>query len=87
MALDDTGNPFELSPDPLLNEVTPFVSGIKLGEEFDVHKTVEGLLCRADIFGLNLYDTSMGEKVEKIFKELCSGPCAVRRVIHRVVSE
>ena len=32
MAIDDAGNAFELSPDPLLDTVCPYVEGFKLGE-------------------------------------------------------
>ena len=36
MAVDDAGNAFELSPDPLLDTVCPYVEGFKLGETKDV---------------------------------------------------
>ena len=87
MALDDEGNPFELSPDPLLKEVTPYVSGIELGKAFDAHSVLEPVLSRSDIFGLNLYETVLGERVENIFTRLCSGAGAVRKVIHETVGE
>ena len=32
MAVDDAGNAFELSPDPLLDTVCPYIEGFKLGE-------------------------------------------------------
>ena len=53
MGIDDNGQKFELSPDPLLNEVCPVVANVKLGQKFDVHATVEPLLKRADIFGVH----------------------------------
>ncbi|MCQ2585022.1 MAG: mannitol dehydrogenase family protein [Treponema sp.] len=87
MAIDDEGKAFELSPDPLLSQVTPVVAGIKLGEAFDVHAVCSQILCREDIFGQDLYKTNIAGKVEKIFAELCSGTGAVRRVIHETVSK
>ncbi len=87
MAIDDEGKAFELSPDPLLSQVTPVVAGIKLGKTFDVHAVCSQILCREDIFGQDLYKTNIAGKVEKFFAELCSGTGAVRRVIHETVSK
>ena len=81
MAIDDNGNKFELSPDPLLNDVCKYVADVKLGEKFDVHATVEPLLKRADIFGVDLYQAGLGEQVEKYFEKLCEAAGAVRKAI------
>ena len=85
MGVDDNGEKFELSPDPLLPQVTPVVAGVKLGEKFDVHATVEPILSKAGIFGVNLYDTPLAAKVEKYFEQLTAGKGAVRKVIHENV--
>ena len=85
MGVDDNGEKFELSPDPLLEQVTPVVAGVKLGEKFDVHATVEPILSKAGIFGVNLYETPLAPKVEKFFEQLCAGKGAVRKVIHENV--
>ncbi len=85
MAIDDNGTAFELSPDPLLPEVTPLVAGVSLGIPFNAHSVCQPILSRADIFGLNLYETPLAATVEQLFAELCSGPGAVRQVIHRTV--
>ncbi len=85
MAKNDTGASFELSPDPLLAEITPLVAGIKLGKPFDVHAVCQPILIRSDIFGLNLYETPLAATVEQLFAELCSSPGAVRWVIHKTV--
>ena len=84
MAIDDNGNKFELSPDPLLSEVTPVVAGVKLGQKFDVHATVEPLLKRAEIFGVDLYKAGLGQKVEAYFEKLTAGTGAVRNVLKSV---
>ncbi|MBR0534154.1 MAG: mannitol dehydrogenase family protein [Bacteroidales bacterium] len=85
MGVDDNGEKFELSPDPLLPQVTPVVAGVKLGEKFDVHATVEPILSKAGIFGVNLYETPLAGKVEKFFEQLCAGKGAIRKVIHENV--
>ena len=81
MGIGDDGKAFELSPDPLLSEVQPVVANIKLGEKFDVHATVEPLLKRAEIFGVDLYEAALGAKVEAYFEKLTSGVGAVRNTI------
>src|SRR5574344_1689798 len=81
MGIDDDGKAFELSPDPLLSEVQPVVANVKLGEKFDVHATVESLLNRKEIFGVDLYEAGLGEKVEAYFEKLTSGVGGVRKSI------
>ncbi len=81
MAIDDNGNKFELSPDPLLNDVCKYVENVKLGQKFDVHSTIEALLKRADIFGVDLYQAGLGDKVESYFEKLTAGVGAVRKTI------
>lgn len=81
MGINDSGETFELSPDPLLNEVCPVIADIKLGDKIDVHSKIEALLKRSEIFGVDLYEAGLGTKVETYFEKLISGPGAVRKLI------
>ena len=83
MAVDDNGKTFELSPDPLLDTVCPYVAGFKLGEEADVEETLKPILENDKIFGVNLYEVSMADKVCGYFKELIKGTGAVRETLKR----
>ena len=85
MAVDDNGNAFELSPDPLLETVCPHVANFKLGEEADVEAALKPVLEDAKIFGVNLYEVGMAEKVCGYFKELIAGPGAVRATLKKYV--
>ncbi len=88
MAVDDEGNTFELSPDPLLDTVRPYVAGFKLGEarELDeIEEALKPILENAKIFGVNLYEVSMAEKVCEYFKELTAGVGAVRATLKKYV--
>ncbi len=87
MAINDDGEKFELSPDPLLGEVCPVVANVSLGKDFDVHETVKNLLSRSDIFGVNLYEAGLGEKVESYFKKLTAGKGSVRKTLKEVATE
>ncbi len=85
MAVDDNGTAFELSPDPLLDTVCPYVAGIKLGEEADVESILKPVLENADIFGVNLYEVGMAETVCGYFKELTAGVGAIRATLKKYV--
>jgi fructuronate reductase len=84
MAIDDNGNQFELSPDPLLDTVCPIVAGIKLGDT-DVEDIIRPLLQNKAIFGVDLYEVGLAELVVKYFTELIAGPGAVRATLKNYV--
>ena len=83
MAVDDNGNAFELSPDPLLDTVRQYVSGFKLGEDAEVESALKSVLENANIFGVNLYEVGMADKVCGYFRELIAGAGAVRETLKR----
>ncbi|MBQ1704374.1 MAG: mannitol dehydrogenase family protein, partial [Clostridia bacterium] len=86
MAVDDEGKPFEPSPDPLLETAQGYVAGMKLGEKPDCAK-LEGLLRNKTIFGVDLVETGLAEKVCAYFEELTAGVGAVRATLHKYVTE
>lgn len=72
MAVDDKGNEFTPSPDPLLNEMQGYVAGIKLGDKVDAHNRLKEILSNESIFGNDLYSIGLGSKVEEYFTKLIS---------------
>ena len=82
MAVDDNGNKFELSPDPLLDTVCPYVADIKLGDT-DVEGKIKPVLENAKIFGVNLYEAGLAELVCKYFTELIAGVGAIRTTLQK----
>ena len=82
MATDDKGNKFELSPDPLLETVCPYVADIKLGDT-DVEEKIKPVLENAKIFGVNLYEAGLAELVCKYFTELIAGEGAIRETLKK----
>ena len=85
MGVNDNGEKFELSPDPLLESVCPYVAGLELGKEADVEATVKPLLEDAKIWGVNLYEVGMAEKVASYLAEMIAGPGAVRATLKKYV--
>lgn len=83
LGLDDRGESMPLSPDPMLDVLQSYLSGIKLGDRESVGDSLKPILSNARIFGLNLYDVGLGGKIEEYFKELVSGTNAVRRTLQK----
>lgn len=85
--IDDKGNSFTLSPDPLLDTVCPYVADFKLGEECDVEAKVKPILENEKIFGISLYEAGMAEAVCGYLKEMLAGPGAVRATLKKYVTD
>ncbi|MDO5441220.1 MAG: mannitol dehydrogenase family protein [Bacillota bacterium] len=83
MGLDDNGNAFEASPDPMYDELSVPFKKVALGSSIDVHELLKPLLSRADIFGSDLYEVGLGLKIENYFTELIAGPGAIRATLHK----
>lgn len=80
IGVDDEGQPFTLSPDPLLEALQNHLSGVTLG---DTASNVRAILEDESIFGVSLYSIGLGEKIEGMFHEMLAGPGAVRRTLEK----
>ncbi len=87
MGLDDEGNAFELSPDPLLSHVCPYVAGIKLGDAGPFDEILRPILSDTKIFGVDLYEAGLAPLVIRYFTELVAGPGAVRKTLLKYVGQ
>ena len=85
MAVNDKGEAFEPSPDPLLESAQAYVKDFKLGEKPDCSK-LEGLLRNKTVFGVDLVEAGLAEKICAYFTELTAGPGAVRATLHKYVN-
>lgn len=86
MGINDEGNSFELSPDPMLTALTPKFAHITLGDTINVHETLADILSNERIFGVNLYQVGLGEKVEGLFTELITGKGAIRDTLKKYLN-
>jgi len=84
--IDDKGNPFEPSSDPLLSELQTIVQPLEVKEGAQDMSCLKKLYCRADIFGVDLYQAGLGERIEGMAAELFAGTGAVRKTLHKYVS-
>ncbi|MBQ7563842.1 MAG: mannitol dehydrogenase family protein [Lachnospiraceae bacterium] len=83
LSVDDEGNKFERSSDPMLEELTEKLSGIELGKPESAEGKLKPILSNANIFGSDLYQAGIGEKIEGIFMEELAGPGAVRATLKK----
>ncbi|AJQ26353.1 mannitol dehydrogenase family protein [Pelosinus fermentans] len=83
MGLDDQGNEMGLSSDPLLATLKEYISGIKLGDVKSVGASLQPILSNEEMFGVNLYQVGLGEKIEGYLKEMVVGTGAVRATLQK----
>lgn len=80
IAIDDEGKKFELSPDPMLDFLCSILQGVTLG---DTTSDVRSILSNETIFGINLYEAGLGDKIEQMFYEMLKGKGAVRKTLEK----
>ncbi len=86
MGIDDNGNAFEPSPDPMLAELQEQVKGIRLGDKALESDVLKPILSNDKIFAVDLYKVGLGEKIEGMFLELIAGNGAVRATLQKYLS-
>lgn len=83
MAVNDRGEAFSVSPDPLLSELQESVSGLRFGSRAPFNHSLRPLLSNDKIFGIDLVKAGLAEKVEGYLEELLEGPGAVRKTLEK----
>ena len=86
MAVNDNGEAFELSPDPLTDTVRPYVEKLTLGGTVDA-EALRPILENTKIFGVNLYDVDMADTVVGYLQKMIAGPGAVRKTLQEALNE
>ncbi len=71
-AVDDEGKPFDLSPDPMLDTLTPL--------------SPEEVLKHTEVFGNDLFADSLAERILSIYRELDAGVGSVRYTLQKYLA-
>jgi len=90
MAVNDAGEAFEPSPDPLLESARAYVADIKLGDVMTADEAkakLAGLLSNEKIFGVDLIACGIADTICQYFVEEIAGPGAVRATLIKYVGE
>lgn len=85
MGVDDNGEKFELSPDPMLSALCSVMEKISLGSTENAEEVLRPILSNEKIFGVDLYKAGLAELVISYFKELTKGPGAVKDTLEKYV--
>jgi fructuronate reductase len=86
LGVNDNGDAFTVSPDPLYETLLKSLSGLKLGQSGSFHAALEPVLSDKRVFTVNLYEAGLGDQVEAYFAELIAGRGAVAATLKRVLS-
>ncbi len=85
LGVNDQGHPFEISPDPRLDEMKKHLEGISLGNIEGYQDKIQPILSDETIFGVNLYDCGLSGKVQTYFEELTASVGAVKNTLDKYV--
>lgn len=83
LAVDDSGKEMAVSPDPMLPMLQTALAGVTFGQSDSGHGKLEGILSNPVLFGVDLYEAGLAEKVEDMFCQMLAGPGAVRATLER----
>lgn len=86
LAVDDEGKAFEVSSDPLKDDIQAKLAGIEVGKPETYQGQLKGILSNASIFGLDLTETVLAEKIEGYFVAELAGVGAVRKTLHEALN-
>lgn len=86
MGINDEGEEFTPSPDPLLDEMQGYLKDVSLGQKELPKDVLKPILSNEKIFALNLYEVGLGEKIEGMFQEMIAGAGAVRATLKKYLS-
>lgn len=86
LAVDDEGKAFEVSADPLKDDLQAKLAGIEVGKPETYQGQLKGILSNASIFGVDLTATPLAAKIEEYFVAELEGPGAVRKTLHEALS-
>jgi len=88
LAVDDNGNTFEISSDPMAeffqNELRG--QGISFGMDESVKGRLNGILANETVFGIDINKTGLTPVIENYLDDLLQGKGAVRDVLHKAVA-
>ena len=86
LAVDDEGNTFECSSDPMLDVLQKQLDGVRLGEPDSVDGKLYPILSNPVLFGTDLVEAELAEKIEAMVKEMLAGSGAVRSCLKKYLA-
>ncbi len=81
LAVNDAGEPMEVSADPLKDELQAQLKGITWNDPASYHGELRAILANASIFGTDLTKTPLADRIEGYFVNLLGGAGAARALL------
>ena len=81
LAVDDKGELMDVSPDPMLEQLQKMLNGVRFDSPESVDGKLNPILSNHVLFGVDLYEACLADKVEGLLGELIAGKGAVRRTL------
>ena len=86
LAVDDQGEAFTCSSDPMLETLQKQLSSAKLGyPETATEEILKPILSNPALFAVDLYEAGLADKVTAYLKKMLTGPGAVRATLEELV--
>lgn len=86
LAVDDRGEAFACSSDPMLESLQGQLSTVTLGQpESAAEDVLHPILSNRALFGVDLYEAGLAGKVTDYLKRMLAGPGAVRRTLEELL--
>ena len=83
---DDELNDYKASSDPMLEELKEKLSGIEVGNPSSYTGQLKEILNNEILFGVNLEDAGLADKIETMFTEMIAGKGAVRETLKKYLA-
>ena len=83
LAVDDEGKEMPVSADPMLPALQAELVGVELGKPESCKGKLESILTNKVLFGVDLKEVGLAEKIEGYLSELLAGPGAVRATLKK----
>ena len=85
LGADDKLEKMELSSDPMLAKLQEKLSGVEAGKPETYTGQLKEILTNKAIFGVDMYEAGLADKVEGMFVEMLAGKDAVRNTLKKYV--
>ena len=85
LGTDDKLEKMELSSDPMLAKLQEKLSGVEAGKPETYTGQLKEILTNKAIFGVDMYEAGLADKVEGMFVEMLAGKDAVRNTLKKYV--
>lgn len=85
IGIDDSGKTFERSSDPMLEELSSRLSGVEYDKPDSVDGKLSSILSNKELFGVDLYEAGLAERIELYLKMMLHGKDSVRKTLQTVI--